>query len=160
MASNTCALGPQEPTLPCLEPSCIHHFYNRTGRSNHMRSKHPRFVPDLQQPANAPSPTSSDSIPSSQMSSPPSYNTDELLMDDLNLNLDISFDGGEYQHLNGGNQSPELSNARSHDRAPSNDPTVPCINRTYHPIIDGEFFQVVLLMIFHIYSQIHFRDNL
>jgi hypothetical protein len=85
---------------------------------------------------------------------------DELPVDDLNMNLDIPFDGGnsEYQHLNGG--TPEPSNAGSYDRAPSHDPTVPCINRTYHPIINGGFLQVVLLTIFHIYSQIYFRDNL
>jgi hypothetical protein len=163
MAPNTRILGPQEPIISCLEPSCIRRFYNRTGRSNHMRSKHPQFVPDLQQQpeANAPS-TSSNSIPNSQMSSPPSYNmsldsrsqsrgsnhnsADELPVDDL----DIPFYGGEleYQHLN---QSPEPSNAGSYDRAPSHDPTMPCINRTYHPIINGGFLQVVLLTIFHIY---------
>jgi hypothetical protein len=166
MAPNAHILGPQEPLIPCLEPNCIRRFYNKTGRSNHLRSKHPHFVPgDLQQQpeVNAPSPTSSNFIFSTQMSSPPSYNmsldsrsqsggsnhnsADELPVDDLDI-PDIPFYGGEYQHLN---QSPEPSNAGSYDRAPSHDPTVPCINRTYHPIINGGFLQVVLLTIFHIY---------
>ena len=177
MAPNTYTLGPPEPILPCLDPSCIHHFYNRTGRSNHMHSQHPQFVPDLQQ-ANAP--ISSNSIPSSQMSSPPSpisldsrsqsrgsdhndhnnhggYNdhnsADELPVDDLDL--DIPFDGGEYQRLNGGSQSPERSNTGSSDQA--HDPTILRINRVYHPIINGGF--LVLLTIFHVYSQIHFQGQ-
>jgi hypothetical protein len=169
MAPNKHTLGPPEPILPCLEPSCIRRFYNRTGRSNHMRSQHPQFVPDFQQQAN--SPTSSNSISSSQISSPPTYNmsldshsqsresdhkehnsADELPVDDLNL--DVAFDGGEYQHLNGGNRSPEPSNAGSYDQAHDPQAAVPCINRTYHPIINGGI--LFLPMIFHIYSQIHY----
>jgi hypothetical protein len=62
---------------------------------------------------------------------------DELPVDDLNL--DLPFDGGENQHLNGDNQSPEPSNAGSYDRAHDPQAAMPCINRTYHPIINGGF---------------------
>ena len=173
MTPNTHTLGPLEQTLPCLAPSCIRRFYNRTGHSNHMRSQHLQFVPDLQQQMNTL--TSSNSIPSSQTSSPPTCNTsldshsesggsdhkghnnhndyndhnstDESPVDDLSL--DIPCDGEEYyQHLNGHNQSPGISNAGSYDQA--HDPAVFLIRRTYHPIINGGF--LVLLLIFHIYS--------
>src|ERR1700679_3579111 len=159
------ALGPPEPTLPCLEPHCIRRFYNRTGRSNHMRSQHPQFVPDLQQQANAPTSIHNDS---SQMSSPPTDNmsvdsrtsssqsrgsdrNNHNIADSDELPVD---DGGEYQHLNDGNrsESPEPSNASagSYDQAHNPVPAVPCIK-----IINGGF--LVLLIIFHIYSRIHFQ---
>ena len=70
--------------------------------------------------------------------------TDELPTDD--------FDGGEYEHSNGGDRSPSNTGSESFDQA-----VVPSINRTYHPIINGGFF--VLLSIFHIYSQIHFQGR-
>jgi hypothetical protein len=169
MEANRRTIGPLEPTLPCLEPSCIRRFYNRNGRSNHMRSWHPNFVPDVQQqpPASEANAPTFKSTPDSQMSSPPTYNRSldschgsqsrgsdhnasdhnddhnsadgsELPRDDFNDDLDIHFDGGEYQ-LNDGN--PEPSNAGSYDQAHDSDPVVPqagpSINRTYHPIING-----------------------
>ena len=92
-------LGPPEPTLPCLKPGCIRRFFNRTGRSNHIRSKHP----DWQQQANErttcypiPGPASSgdsdDDIPSS---SSDSKRGDEII-DELgdNFDMDIAFDDG------------------------------------------------------------------
>src|ERR1700679_1871210 len=137
MIPNSRTLGPLEPTLPSLAPNCIPRFYNRTTRSNHMWSQHPQFqvVPDLQQQANAPATrTSSNSIPSSKMSSPPTHNmpldsrsqskesedhtdphnlnhndyNDHNNADELpvdDLNPYIPFDGEEYQHSNGGNRS-------------------------------------------------------
>lgn len=177
--ASTHTLGPPEPTLPCLDPSCIRRFFSKNGRSNHVRAKHPDLVPDLRQQANTP--TSADSTSNSQMSSPQTYNmpldsrsqssesdhidhidyrdndrnsADEMPVDDLDLNLDVPFDGGEYQHLN--DQSPGPSDAGSYDQA--HEPTLPSIKRTYHPIINGMF--LVLLMIFHIYSQFTFRDDL
>jgi hypothetical protein len=68
MELNKHTLGPWEPTLPCLEPSCIRHFYNRNGCSNHMRSHHSQFVPDVHQMK---APISFNSIVDTEMSSPP-----------------------------------------------------------------------------------------
>lgn len=149
MASRKHTIGPVQPTLPCLEPGCIRRFYSRNGRSNHMRSQHPpELVEDVQQPeVNAP--TSFNSTPSNQSRGSDHIDSDHNNHDDYNdhngselpgddLNPDIPFDGGEYQHSNGGNQSPGPSNAGSYDQA--HDPVVPLahtINRTYHPIING-----------------------
>ena len=107
-------MGPPEPTIPCLESSCNCCFFNRTGRSNHIWSKHPQFVPDPQQQANAP--TSSNSVPGEMsslagdgdLSSSPSGSTvssyshsrsrgsgDERIDNlDNNFDMDIVFDGG------------------------------------------------------------------
>jgi hypothetical protein len=38
---NVHSFGHPEPTLPCLAAGCICHFYNRSGRTTHMRSQHP-----------------------------------------------------------------------------------------------------------------------
>ena len=136
MEPNKRTIGPPEPTIPCLEPSCNHRFYNKNGRSNHIRSWHPHFVTDVQQ-ANAL--ISFKSTPSSRMPSGSllTYNrsldscsqsrgsdhndhhdnnfndaSDYNSVDSLELprddfnDLDIPFDYGEYQHLNDGNQSP------------------------------------------------------
>jgi hypothetical protein len=137
---NTLGLGPREPTIPCLKPGCIRHFYNRTGRSNHIRSKHPhwQFVQDIQQQqANARTTSNSvpgqassgdDDIPSSPSGHgstvpvPVSSNShgqskgsgDESI-DELgdNFNVDIAFDGGyegDGRHSSG-NQTREPSEA-------------------------------------------------
>ena len=147
MASNKHTLGPMEPTLPCLEPSCNRRFFNRSGRSNHMNSQHPQFVHDVQH-ANL-------HIASSRMSSPsPDRHGEDHSHDGHNSNddhddhdhtgtgnrdstdhlpdlelpvNDIPFDDWEYQpeQLNDGNQSPlaEPSNAGSYDQV--HDPSPP-----------------------------------
>lgn len=166
-------LGPPEPTIPCLEPSCNRHFYNRTGRSNHIRSKHP---PDPQQRAN--DPTSSNPIPGQpssdddDLSSSSSGNTvssnsrsrsrgsGDKNTDNLggNLDVDILLDGGheEDDRRSIGIQTRESSVARSID--PGQDPqVVRRIGKTHHPIINGQFSASVLAIIY-IYSI--FRDNL
>lgn len=165
-------IGPPEPTIPCLEPGCIRHFYNRTGRSNHIRSKHPQFVPDPQQQANAS--TFPNSVPSQvssaddDLSSSPSGSTvssnshsrsrggDESI-DGLgdNFNVDTVFDGGYERddHRSSGNQTREPSAARSNNWA--HDSIIPRINRTNHPIING---QLRVLTVTHIYFI--FRNNL
>ena len=43
------------------------------------------------------------------------------------------------------------------DQAHDPGPAVSSINRTYHPIINGEF--LLLLLIFHLYSRIHFQGQ-
>ena len=162
--NTTYTLGPPEPTLPCLAPTHICRFYNRTGCSNHMRSQHPQLVPDLQQQATS---SNSKSIPSSpsRMSSPPTYTNMSLDSHSKSTGRGSDHDHNnhndyndhnstdDYQHLNGScNQSPGISNPESYDQ--DHDPAIPSINRTYHLIINGDF--LILLLIFHVYSQFHF----
>jgi hypothetical protein len=165
-------LGPPEPTVPCLEPGCIRRFYNRTGRSNHIRSKHPQFVPDPQQQANplttsnsntGQAPLGDDDISSSSSGSTASSNSrsrsrgsgDENI-DELGDNFNMDMDGGyEEDERSSGNQTREPSVARSNNCA--HDPVLPRLNRTHHPIINGKF-KFPVLTIIHIYFI--FRSNL
>jgi hypothetical protein len=41
---NTHSLGLPPPILRCPAPGCNRSFYNRSGRTNHMRSQHPEFI--------------------------------------------------------------------------------------------------------------------
>jgi hypothetical protein len=43
---NIHALGRAAPALPCLVANCGCRFHNKTGRTHHMRSRHPDFVSD------------------------------------------------------------------------------------------------------------------
>ena len=151
------ALGPPEPTIPCLEPSCMRRFYNRTGRSNHIRSKHPQLEGPQQQ---ANDPTSSNSVlgqassddddlsssssgntvssnPRSRSRGSGDENTDNL---GDKLNEDILFDGGheEDDRHSIGNQTRESSVARSINQG--QDLVIRRIDRTHHPIINGQFY--------------------
>lgn len=172
---NNHAIGPPEPTIPCLEPACNRRFYNRTGRSNHIRSKHPQFMLDPQHWQQADAPITSNSVPSQAPSSPSSSavssnsrsqsrgtrSGDEGIdnLDD-NFNMDIAFDGGyeggsDDQHSSG-NQTRESSAARSNNWAHEpHVPVIPRINRTHHPIINGQFR---VLTVIHIYFIL--RNNL
>jgi hypothetical protein len=47
---NTDSFGLPEPRLPCLVMDCNRRFFNRAGRSSHVRSHHPGF---LQEPKNS-----------------------------------------------------------------------------------------------------------
>jgi len=165
-------IGPPEPTIPCLEPACNRHFYNRTGRSNHIRSKHPQLTLDPQQQPNAP--TSSNSIPRRQTSSSPSESSstvssnsrsrsreggDDESIDNLdnNFNADIVFDGGYEGGPDGQRSSSSPTRTSSPASARSSNwahephvPVIPRINRTYHPIINGLCFNHILTVI-HIY---------
>ena len=63
---NTFTLGPQQPTIPCSHPNCPRYFFNRAGRSNHIRAAHPLGVP----PPNAPDSPQAFVQPSSPQSGP------------------------------------------------------------------------------------------
>jgi hypothetical protein len=179
LRNHTSTIGPSEPTVPCLEPGCIRRFYNRTGRSNHIRSAHPHFVQDPQQLEQAIATTSNHFVPSqassgNDLSSSRSDSTvpsnpriesrgsgddsDESIdsLDD-NVNVDIVFDVGHEgdDHRSSRSQTlmREPSAARSNDLAC--DPVIPHINRTCHPIINGQFH---VLTVIHIYFI--FRSNL
>lgn len=48
---NVHSFGHPEPTVPCLAAGCIRRFYNRSGRTTHMRSQHPaEFALDAEEP--------------------------------------------------------------------------------------------------------------
>lgn len=172
-------LGPPEPTIPCLEPSCICQFYNWTGRSNHIRSKHPQFVLDPQQQANTPtysnsipgqastgdddlpwSPSESGStVPVLSNSRSRSRESGDESIDQLgdNFNVDIvcGYEGDDQPECSCENQTQKPSAARSNNW--DHDPVrvLPHINRTHHPLINGKF---PIWTVIHIYFI--FRNNL
>jgi hypothetical protein len=61
--THTLGLGRAEPVLPCLAPGCIRRFYNRSGRTSHMRSQHLErpLVPEEPQPSSHSLPNDDDS---------------------------------------------------------------------------------------------------
>jgi hypothetical protein len=151
---STHTLGPPEPIIPCLEPTCIRHFFNRTGRSNHMRSHHPQFVPNPQQQANAPISSNSvstrtslgnndlssplkDTLPQALDSRPQSRGSDHRNADEPgDFNVDMPFDDLEEEDQRLSSPTQEPSNTVSDDRA--HDPAIGLrIKRIYHPIING-----------------------
>ena len=67
---NVFTLGPQQPTLPCSYPNCPRYFFNRAGRSNHIRAAHPPSV-SLPDAPNSPQASVQPSSPQSGPSQSP-----------------------------------------------------------------------------------------
>ena len=127
-------IGPPEPTIPCLYPSCNRRFYSRNGRSNHMRTWHVGFVPAPgtdtgQQLEDAPSsPLLADSLSQSAGrfgESDSDHNDSDQLENNYN---DYNASDNDFEPFG---SSPQPPNAGSFDQACT-------INRTNHPIINGE----------------------
>jgi hypothetical protein len=156
---NVHTLGVAEPLIPCLAAGCIRRFYNRSGRSSHMRSQHPGLIPEPTEPQvilavpscpqNPPSHQSSsnnDKHPSSQSdgypipmySHSPSGAGMEMRFDLLQDLFDD--EGGNMHHNDGDESSSSSSSSTSHSNSKQDPPVAvpPHVTRTYHPTINGK----------------------
>jgi hypothetical protein len=160
---NIHTLGLAEPVLPCLAPDCIRRFYNRSGRSSHMRSQHPELVPKLielgdRSPPHSPlshqGSSSNDGCLSSQsgacsMPDPPPVGSRspsragyeaEMGQGDIEMTFDPpqnSFD--DAGHHTGSDRGFSSSPNQDSSHIASNDHASAHLTRIYHPTINGTF---------------------
>jgi hypothetical protein len=165
---NVHTLGAAEPLIPCLAAGCVRRFYNRSGRSSHMRSHHPGLIPEPAEPQVIPAAPSSPQNPPSHQSSSndderpssqsggypmPMYSRSPSRAGEAEEDIEMRFDlpqdlfddeGGNICHNDGDETSSSSSDSGSGSSSSSTskqDPPVavpPHVTRTCHPTINGK----------------------
>jgi len=159
---NVHTLGLPPPIIPCLVAGCNRRFYNRAGRSNHVRSQHPDFLWLHIPLASGSSPHNPSTSQSTSSNSPspdpihrhprsPSIEVEEdeddggdgdidMMFDPVGApSLDNESDDGRLRYKSTAGSSRGTSPRNSDDGARGG-VVPPGINRLYHSNINGELF--------------------